>query len=127
MKTFLIPRVSWRDTTNVLRILLMKLRDSDLIQEYNATRRLGNPDTAAAGDAKQLRETMHETNLTFEDLNEKKMYEELVNNLSDSLVSVEGLLPVNKVIQAFKEVIQDQIKYHEKHLDYYEILDGAFK
>jgi len=105
----------------------MKLKDSDLIYDYNATRRLGNPDTAAAGDAKQLRETMHETNLTFEDLNEKKMYEELVNNLADSLVSVEGLLPANKVIQAFKEVIQDQIKHHEKNLDYYEILDGAFK
>ena len=74
----------------------MKLKDSDLIHDYNATRRLGNPDTAAAGDAKQLRETMHETRLTFEDLNEKKMYEELVNNLADSLVSVEGLLPETK-------------------------------
>ena len=47
--------------------------------------------------------------------------------LADSLVSVEGLLPANKVIQAFKEVIQDQIKHHEKNLDYYEILDGALK
>lgn len=29
--------------------------------DYPATRRLGNPDTAAAGDSKQLRETMHDT------------------------------------------------------------------
>jgi regulator of sirC expression with transglutaminase-like and TPR domain len=105
----------------------MKLQDLDSLHEYNATKRLGNPDTPAAGDAKLLRETMHNSTPTFSTLDEKKMYDELVANLSDSLVSVEGLLPANKVVEAFQEVIQEQVDYHTKQLDYYQIISDCFR
>lgn len=104
----------------------MKPNDSDLISEYNSTRRLGNPDTAAAGDSKQLRENMHDTtNATtevpsaFDQLMELQAYKEFVTNFGDTIVSAEDQLSFNRIAEGILEVLQEQQTYHAQKVLYY--------
>jgi len=93
-----------------------------LISEYNSTRRLGNPDTAAAGDSKQLRENMHDTtNATtaLDQLLEQKAYEEFVTNFGDTVVSAEDQLDFKRLAKGILEVLQEQQEYHAQKVYYY--------
>jgi predicted metal-dependent phosphoesterase TrpH len=102
----------------------MKLNESDLQQQYPATQRLGNPDTAAAGDAKDLRENLHNTIKVFGALNKEAMYNRLVENFSDSLVEAEELLSSEQIVKAFVEAVQSQVDYHNlRYQQYHSILD----
>ena len=116
----------------------MKQKDSDSTQEYKATTGLGNPSTAAAGDAKELRENMHET----PDTNKKKIttwkeaistslnnlhameskakdYKQLVEDIAESLCIVEESLTSEEVVKAVKEAIDESENYHVKKLEFY--------
>jgi hypothetical protein len=100
----------------------MKSNDSDLISEYNSTRKLGNPDTAAAGDSKQLRENMHDTtNATtaIDQLLEQKAYEEFVTHFGDTVVSAEDQLNFNRLAEGILKVLQEQQTYHAQKVQYY--------
>ena len=97
-----------------------------MISEYNSTRRLGNPDTAAAGDSKQLRENMHDTtNATtevpsaFDQLMEQKAYEEFVTHFGDTVVSAEDQLNFNRLAEGILQVLQEQQTYHAQKVLYY--------
>ena len=93
-----------------------------MISEYNSTRRLGNPDTAAAGDSKQLRENMHDTtNATtdFDQLMEIKAYEEFVTQFGDTVVSAEDQLDFNRLAEGILQVLQEQQTYHAQKVQYY--------
>jgi hypothetical protein len=109
----------------------MKLNDSDLISDYNATKRLGNPDTPAAGDAKQLRETMHDTtvaiNSEFDALMEQRAYKEFIDHFSDTVVSAEDLLSPARVAKAIIEVLQEQQTYHLKQAEHYNSIIKAIQ
>ena len=122
MQTFQTRKTSLKATANALKILFMKPNDSDLISEYNSTRRLGNPDTAAAGDSKQLRENMHDTtNATtaLDQLLEQKAYEEFVTNFGDTVVSAEDQLDFKRLAKGILEVLQEQQEYHAQKVYYY--------
>jgi len=126
MQRFPTRKTSLKATANALKILFMKPNDSDLISEYNSTRRLGNPDTAAAGDSKQLRENMHDTtNATtevpsaFDQLMEQKAYEEFVTHFGDTVVSAEDQLSFNRIAEGILEVLQEQQTYHAQKVQYY--------
>jgi RNase adaptor protein for sRNA GlmZ degradation len=126
MQTFQTQMILLKATANALRILFMKPNDSDLISEYNSTRRLGNPDTAAAGDSKQLRENMHDTtNATtevpsaFDQLMELQAYKEFVTNFGDTIVSAEDQLSFNRIAEGILEVLQEQQTYHAQKVLYY--------
>jgi hypothetical protein len=100
----------------------MKPNDSDLISEYNSTRRLGNPDTAAAGDSKQLREKMHDTtNATtaLDQLLEQKAYEEFVEHFSDTIVAAEDQLDFTRLAEGILRVLKEQQEYHAQKVKYY--------
>jgi hypothetical protein len=103
----------------------MKLNVSDSQQQqYLPTQRLGNPDTAAAGDAKNLRENLHDTAKVFAALNKETMYDKLVENFSDSLVEAEELLSAEQIVKAFVEAVQSQVDYHNlRYQQYHSILD----
>jgi hypothetical protein len=102
----------------------MKLNESDLQQQYPATRRLGNPDTAATGDAKELRENFHNTTKVFVALDKEIMYERLVNYFSDSLVEAEEFLSSEQIVKAFVEAVQSQVDFHnQRYQQYHSILD----
>jgi hypothetical protein len=93
-----------------------------LISEYNSTRRLGNPDTAAAGDSKQLRENMHDTtNATtaLDQLIEQRVYKEFVEQFSDTVVSAEDQLDFTRLAEGILEVLQEQLAYHQQKVQYY--------
>lgn len=60
-------------------------------------------------------------------INQQKAYKELVENIGDSLVSVEGLLPATQVVKAIKEVIESQVTYHKDNLTYYQIINASLK
>ncbi len=122
MQRSLTRKNSLKATANALKILFMKPNDSDLISEYNSTRRLGNPDTAAAGDSKQLRENMHDTtNATtdFDQLMEIKAYEEFVTQFRDTVVSAEDQLDFNRLAKGILQVLQEQQTYHAQKVLYY--------
>jgi RNase adaptor protein for sRNA GlmZ degradation len=126
MQKFLTRKTSLKATANALKILFMKPNDSDLISEYNSTRRLGNPDTAAAGDSKQLRENMHDTtNATtevpsaFDQLMEQRAYKEFVEHFSDTVVSAEELLNFNRLAEGILAVLKEQQEYHAQKVLYY--------
>jgi hypothetical protein len=102
----------------------MKLNELDFQQQYPATQRLGNPDTAAAGDAKELRERLHDTTTVFSSLNKETMYDQLVCYFSDSLVEAEELLSSEQIVKAFVEAVQSQVDYHNmRYQQYHSILD----
>jgi predicted metal-dependent phosphoesterase TrpH len=85
---------------------------------------LGNPDTAAAGDAKDLRENLHDTTKVFGALNKEAMYNRLVENFGDSLVEAEELLSSEQIVKAFVEAVQSQVDYHNlRYQQYHSILD----
>jgi hypothetical protein len=93
-----------------------------LISEYNSTRRLGNPDTAAAGDSKQLRENMHDTtNATtaLDQLIEQRVYKEFVEQFSDTVVSAEDQLDFNRLAEGILQVLKEQQEYHAQKVKYY--------
>lgn len=101
----------------------MKLKDSDLIHEYNATKRLGNPSTAAAGDAKELRENMHDTTKAtssiVDRLLEQDAYKEFTEHFADIIVNAEETLNAERIVEGILSVIQEQQKYHSQKVQYY--------
>lgn len=123
MKMCQIQKILLRATANVLKIFFMKLNDSDLISDYNSTKRLGNPNTPAAGDSKQLRENMHDTtvaiNSEFDALMEQRAYKEFIDHFSDTVVSAEDLLSPERLAKAIIEVLQEQQTYHLKQAEHY--------
>jgi len=95
-----------------------------LQQQYPATRRLGNPDTAAAGDAKDLRETFQYTSNLMSSIKEEQAYASLVDSFSDCLVVAEEDLTALQITKAFTTAVQTQIDYHHTHQELYQcILD----
>jgi hypothetical protein len=102
----------------------MKLNESDLQQQYPAAQRLGNPDTAATGDAKELRENFYDATKVFVALDKEIMYERLVNYFSDSLVEAEEFLSSEQIVKAFVEAVQSQVDFHnQRYQQYHSILD----
>lgn len=105
-----------------------------MISDYNSTKRLGNPNTPAAGDSKQLRENMHDTtNATtevpsaFDQLMEQRAYKEFVEHFSDTVVSAEDLLSPDRVAKAIIEVLKEQQEYHLKQAAHYDNIIKAIQ
>jgi hypothetical protein len=107
----------------------MKLNKLDLQQQhqYPATQRLGNPDTAAPGDAKELRENFQDTTKVFVTLNKEVMYDRLVNYFGDSLVEVEEFLSSEQIVKAFIEAVQFQVDFHNQRYQHYNSILSQFK
>jgi hypothetical protein len=102
----------------------MKLNELDLQQQHPAAQQLGNLDTAAAGNAKKLREKLHDTTTLFSVLDKETMYDRLVCYFSDSLVEAEELLSSEQIVKAFVEAVQSQVDYHNlRYQQYHSILD----
>ena len=131
MKMCQIQKILLKATANVLKIFFMKLNDSDLISDYNSTKRLGNPDTPAAGDSKQLRENMHNTTNVaiseFDSLMEQRAYKEFIDHFSDTVVSAEDLLSPDRLAKAIIEVLQEQQTYHLKQAEHYNSIIKAIQ
>jgi hypothetical protein len=101
----------------------MKLKDSDLIHEYNATKRLGNPDTPASEDAKQLRENMHNTdNASFNVCTWDEAITNSLNNLKK--MTVEHSVPENLIPEATKQTMIQLQNIDIKTTGYKQMLDG---
>ena len=111
--------------------------------DYPATRKLGNPDTAVAGDSKQLRETMHNTTegtcktlaeavqKSTEQLgswqNKSKIYRELVEDFRDCFATVEEDLTEEEISKAFMEALEAQRDYYLKREKFYSNLRATIK
>ena len=120
----------------------MKLNDSDLISTYNATKRLGNPATAAAGDSKQLRQNMHDTThstsmipdelketvmqLTSIELKEKAI-KQLFDDIADSLACAEDLLTEKEIVEGLLSAIEDQRLYYKQKENFYNNLKTTLR
>jgi hypothetical protein len=120
----------------------MKLEDSDLIQEYNATKRLGNPATAALGDAKQLREHMHDTtsatptlkswdNELLQSLREMDLkstgYKQVVDGFCDTLAIAEDMFNEEEIAKAFIESLEEQRNFYKTKQHFYDNLLANIK
>ena len=124
--------------------------------DYPATRKLGNPDTAAAGDSKQLRETMHDTTegtcktlaeavqKSTEQLgkgghqaasstqvgswqNKSKIYRELVEDFRDCFATAEEDLTEEEISKAFIEALEAQRDYYLKKEHFYSNLRSTIR
>ena len=112
----------------------MKPNDSDLIHEYNATKRLGNPATAAPGDAKQLREHLHNTanvmqtiqGLTAMDL-KSTGYKQMVDNFCDTLAIAEDMFNEEEITKALIEAIEEQRDFYRTKEKFYSNLITTIK
>lgn len=119
------------------------MKDFDWFGDYPATRRLGNPDTAAAGDSKQLRETMHDTTegtcktlaeaveKSTEQLgswqNKSKIYRELVEDFRDFFATAEEDLTEEEISKAFMEALEAQRDYYLKKEHFYSNLRSIIR
>jgi len=119
------------------------MKDFDWFGDYPATRKLGNPDTAAAGDSKQLRETMHDTTeSTYKTLaeavqesteqlgswqNKSKIYRELVEDFRDCFATAEEDLTEEEISKAFMEALEAQRDYYLKKEHFYSNLRSIIR
>ena len=119
------------------------MKDFDWFGDYPATRKLGNPDTAAAGDSKQLRETMHDTTeSTYKTLaeavqesteqlgswqNKSKIYRELVEDFRDCFATAEEDLTEEEISKAFIEALEAQRDYYLKKEHFYSNLRSIIR
>ena len=119
-------------TTNALKTSSMKLNDLESKSQYQATQRLGNPDTAAAGDAKDLRQSMHDTTTTFVSLGDGSVYQHnpyirAVEGFADTLCDAEEELTEEQITCAFLEALQEQHSYYKKKEAFYSNLHTTLK
>lgn len=98
----------------------MKLKDSDLIQQYNATRR-----SKTASGADDI--IIFGGNDFLPKAQPKPEYTRLVEDIGDSLVSADQFLNAKETIKALKEAIQTQLDYHKDGLEYYQGLMDQLK
>lgn len=112
----------------------MKLKDSDLISEYNATKRLGNPATAAPGDAKQLREHMHDTTNVIQTIQELKEmdlkstgYKQMVDGFCDTLAVAEDMFTEEEISKAFIEALEEQRLFYKTKEHFYNNLKTTLR
>jgi len=112
----------------------MKLKDSDLIQEYNATRRLGNPATAAPGDAKHLREHMHDTTNVIQTMQELTAmdlkatgYKQMVDGFCDTFAVAEDMFNEEEITKAFLEALEEQRNFCRTKEKFYNNLRTTLK
>ena len=119
------------------------MKDFDWFGDYPATRKLGNPDTAAAGDSKQLRETMHDTTeSTYKTVaetvqesteqlgswqNKSKIYQELVEDFRDCFATAEEDLTEEEISKAFIEALEAQRDYYLKREKFYSNLRSIIR
>lgn len=95
----------------------MKLKDSDLIHEYNATKRLGNPATAAPGDAKQLRENMHnKPDVSYNVCTWEEAIENSLKNIKQ--------IPENLIPKETKQTMLELQSMDLKATGYKQMMDG---
>lgn len=112
----------------------MKLKDSDLIHEYNATKRLGNPATAALGDAKKLREHMHDTTnviQTIQELTSMELkttgYKQMINGFCEILVVAEDMFNEEEITKAFIEALDEQRQFYKSKENFYNNLKTTLR
>jgi hypothetical protein len=123
----------------------MKFKDSDLIQEYNATKRLGNPDTAASGDAKQLRKNMHDTNnakptVNFWDGPVKEIlteikemdfkstgYKRMVDSFVEVFAVAEDMFNEEEICKGFLDALEEQRDFYRTKEKFYSNLRTTLK
>lgn len=104
----------------------MKLKDSDLIHDYNATKRLGQPATAAPGDAKQLREHMHNTTNVMQTIQELTSmdlkatgYKQMMDGFCDTLAIAEDMFNEEEIAKAFIESLEEQRQFYKSKENFY--------
>ena len=123
----------------------MKLKDSDLIHDYNATKRLGNPATAAPGNAKQLREHMHDTtntaptikswddaiNTSLHALKEMDLkatgYKQMMDGFCDTLAIAEDMFNEEEIAKAFIESLEEQRQFYKSKENFYNNLKTTLR
>ena len=112
----------------------MKPNDSDLIHEYNATKRLGNPATAAPGDAKQLREHMHDTTNVMQTIQELTSmdfkatgYKQMTDGFCDTLAIAEDMFNEEEITKALIEAIEEQRDFYRTKEKFYSNLITTIK
>ena len=112
----------------------MKPNDSDLIHEYNATKRLGNPATAAPGDAKQLRNHLHDTTNVIQTIQEltsmdlkSTNYKQMVDGFCDTLAIAEDMFNEEEITKALIEAIEEQRDFYRTKEKFYNNLITTIK
>jgi len=112
----------------------MKPKDSDLISEYNATKRLGNPATAAPGDAKQLREHMHDTTNVMQTIQELTSmdlkstgYKQMVDGFCDTLAVAEDMFTEDEISKAFIDALEEQRLFYKTKEHFYNNLKTTLR
>lgn len=101
----------------------MKLNDSDLIHDYKATKKLGNPATTAPGDAKQMREHMHDTvNASGNVCTWDEAITNSLNNLKK--MTAKHSVPENLIPEATKQTMIQLQTIDIKTTGYKQMLDG---
>lgn len=111
----------------------------------NVTKNLGNPVTAGSGNAKQLREHMHDTTnatstiknwddaitTSLQSLKEMDLkstgYKQMVDNFCDTLAIAEDMFNEEEISKALIEALQEQRMYYKKKENFYSNLITTIK
>lgn len=123
----------------------MDFKDSKLIEQYNATKRLGNPATPAAGDAKNLREQMHDTTnvtptiktwdeaissslQTLKEMDFKSTeYKQMVDNFCETLAIAEDVFTEEEITKGFIDAIEEQHQFYKTKERFYSNLKTTLR